>query len=382
MERKRYILVFFPGHENREQLNIPPIDMGSRQDFNLYYRYLRWFRIIFIFFNVFILYALFQWIGIQTIGVLVASVIIIKELVHLSFLRGVEHRVFAPILKLKEGVEEIAKGNYNVRVESNIQNEIGSLIDSFNAMAEKLQYGEQIKAEYEENRKTLIANISHDLKTPITSIQGYIEGITDGVITDPEKVDKYLKIIYRNTVYMNKLIDDLFLFSKLDMEKLDFYYEQVQIRAYMRDVMEEFHLELEERQIAFHFTDAMDCDPLVYIDRKRIYQAIRNVVGNAVKFGAGRDLQVTTRLSREKNFARIDIQDNGPGIPTDKLSHIFERFYRVDMERTKDFMSTGLGLAITKELVEAHGGKIGATSTEGEGSCFSIYLPFAEGRDF
>lgn len=380
MEKKRYIYIFLPG-QNRGQLqDIPSMDEKTQEDFNLYYRYLRWFRILFILFNIFILYALFKWIGIQTIGALVALVIMVRELVHLSFLRRMEKRVFAPILKLKEGVEEIAKGNYNVRVESNIQNEIGLLISSFNEMAEKLQRSEQMKIQYEENRKSLIANISHDLKTPITSIQGYIEGITDGVITEPEKVDKYLKIIYRNTVYMNKLIDDLFLFSKLDMEKLEFHYEQVQMRAFLRDVMEEFKLELEEQAVQFHYTDAMDCDPLVYIDRKRIYQAIRNVVGNAVKFGAGRDLVIQTGLVQEQQYVRIDIEDNGPGIPADKLSHIFERFYRVDMERTKDFMSTGLGLAITKELVEAHGGRVGATSTEGQGSCFTIHLPIAEGR--
>jgi signal transduction histidine kinase len=298
-----------------------------------------------------------------------------KEIINLSFLWRLEKKIFQPMDQLKDAVDEIAKGNYDVKVDCEITNEFGVLIHSFNEMAEKLQQSEKIKLTYEENRKDLIANISHDLKTPIASIQGYIEAILDGVVSSPEKNSKYLKIIHHNTIYINKLIDDLFLFSQLDMEKLDFQYQEVQIRSYMDDLMEEFQYELEERQVQFKYIDRMESNHIIHLDRKRIQQAIRNIIGNAVKYGNEECVDVCVELSMQNDFAHIQIKDNGPGIPEDRLPYIFDRFYRIDLERTKDLMSTGLGLAIAKELVESHGGKIIVSSIEGQGSDFTIMLP-------
>ncbi|NSB33894.1 signal transduction histidine kinase [Clostridium saccharoperbutylacetonicum] len=286
-----------------------------------------------------------------------------------------------PIEKLKDGVEQIAKGNYDVKIDNEIHNEIGLLIYDFNKMAESLRNSEKLKLEYEENRKALIANISHDLKTPITSINGYIEALVDGVVTSPDKVNNYLNIIHNNTVYINNLIDDLFLFSKLDMQKLDFNFEIVKIRPFMRDLMEEFEFILKEKNIEFKFEDKLTEELEVNIDGKRMYQVIRNVIGNAVKYGDQENAVIEVRLNNEAEWIKVEIKDNGPGIPEDKLSNIFNRFYRIDTERTKDFMSTGLGLAIAKEMVEAHEGKIYATSIMGQGSIFTIELPISNKKE-
>ncbi|AOT70726.1 sensor histidine kinase [Geosporobacter ferrireducens] len=345
------------------------------KDFHLYHRCLRWGRPLVFIFHLSILYLLFKWIGNQTVSIFFAVFISIKEIIHLSFLWRLENKIFKPMDQLKAAVDEIAKGNYNVKVEYEVTNEFGVLIHSFNKMAEQLQQSEKVKLAYEENRKTLIANISHDLKTPIASIQGYIEAIRDGFVESQEKVNKYLKIIHHNTIYMNKLIDDLFLFSKLDMEKLDFQYEDIEIRPYMEDLMEEFKFDLEERQIQFTYKDKVASKHYVRLDRKRIQQAIRNIIGNAVKYGNKENLAIEVGLLFQNDLVCIEIKDNGPGISTDKLPYIFNRFYRIDHERTKDFMSTGLGLAIAKELVEAHGGKITVSSIAEEGSCFTIMLP-------
>lgn len=346
-----------------------------------YFRYSRYIRPGGFLLNLIILYILFQWAGTKTIGILFAILIIIKEILQFLFLRRLEKRILKPIDKLRRGVEEIAEGNYNVQVEYDVRNDVGRLVSSFNEMARKLSESEKIKLEYEENRKMLVASISHDLKTPITSIQGYIEAMLDGTVNREENLEKYLEIISRNTAYMNKLIDDLFLFSKLDMQKLDFQFEKVNIRAYMNDLMEEFKFELEEKQFRFYYEDKTGKDCYVNIDRKRIHQAIRNIIANAVKYGPEKDLSIRVEMHGQEDFVYIDIKDNGPGIPADKLPHIFNRFYRIDSERTKDLMSTGLGLAIAKELAEAHGGGITVTSREGEGSCFSIAIPMIESFD-
>ncbi|MDQ7092029.1 HAMP domain-containing sensor histidine kinase [Desulfosporosinus sp. PR] len=347
-------------------------------EFNRYHKSLRFFRPISIIVNLIILYILFRWVGLKAISVLFAVFIIVKEVLQFVFLWRVEKRVFKPILKLKNGVEEIAKGNYDVFIETDRMHDLGFmalLVDSFNEMAQKLQAGEKLKSEYEENRKTLIANISHDLKTPITSVQGYIEAILDGVVNSPEKVTKYLKTIYQNIIYMDKLIDDLFIFSKLDLQKLEFKFEAIPIRAFMEDLMEEFKFELEERKINFYYRNKMEGDCQLNIDRKRVHQIFKNIIGNAVKFGSNPGFGINVQMNRRAEAIIIDIEDNGPGIPSDKLPYIFNRFYRIDNERTKDLMSTGLGLAIAKELVQAHGGSIEVSSAEGEGSCFSLKFP-------
>lgn len=339
-----------------------------------YFRYTKFLHPGVLIISVIILYLLFRWMGIKAMGVFFV-LFIVKEFSEILFLKRLERRILKPLDKLKDGVEEIAKGNYDIKVECSVSNEVGLLIASFNHMAQKLLESEKIKAEYEENRKKLIANISHDLKTPITSIQGHIEALLDETEIPLENKDKYLQTIYNNTAYMNKLIDDLFLVSKLDMQKLDFRFEELEVKAFMSDLTDEFKFELEEKGIVFQFEDCLEDNCRFKIDRKRLHQSFRNVIGNAVKYGPEKGLVISVRLYEQEACACTDINDNGPGIPEDKIPYIFDRFYRIDSERTKDVMSTGLGLTIARELIGAHGGEITVSSVVGEGSCFTIKLP-------
>lgn len=354
---------------------------GHRREFIRYHRWFRYARPAVLLFNLIILYLLFSWAGMKAVGICFAVLIVIKEIVQFIFLLRLEKRIIVPIEELRQGVEKIAMGNYDVRVACHIPNDLGLLIASFNEMAGKLQQGEKMKAEYEENRKTLIANISHDLKTPITSIKGYIEALLESPVESAEQRDKYLKIIHHNVDYLNRLIDDLFLFSKLDMQKLDFHFEQVSIGRYLADLMEEYQLELGDREIAFGFCNELVGDPLVSLDGRRFFQAIDNIVRNAISHGPEHGLSLQVKLSRQNSRIAIEIGDNGPGIAADKLPHIFERFYRIDRERAKNYEGTGLGLAITRELVMAHGGEITVTSRRDEGTCFTIILPESGGSN-
>lgn len=344
-------------------------------DLNKIHRYLRWMRPIGGVISLFLLFLIFKFVGVQTITIFFAIIFIIHQISHIYITLRMEKRIMKPLEKLKDGVEQIAKGNYHVRIDNDVCNEMGVLIYDFNKMAETLSQAEKMKQEYEENRKELIANISHDLKTPITSINGYIEALVDGVVTSPDKVNNYLRVIYNNTTYMNNLIDDLFLFSKLDMQKLDFNFEKIKISPFMGDLMEEFNFVLKEKGVKFKFQDNLSQELEVNIDGKRIYQVIRNIIGNAIKYGDQQEPVIEVKLGNDNSYVNIEVKDNGPGIPEDKLPHIFNRFYRIDSERTKDLMSTGLGLAIAKEMVEAHRGKIHVSSIIGEGSNFIIQLP-------
>lgn len=369
----------YEGHEDCEHFfeNFRQHRMYHR-DFHRMHRSMHYFRSFALLFIFLILFLLFKLADIKAIVIFIAVLLIAKEIVQVLFFLRLEKRVFQPIEALKSGVDEIAKGNYNVNIKCEMRNEIGMLVVAFNEMARKLEESERIKTEYEDNRKALIANISHDLKTPITSIQGYIEAILDEDGIPQENKKRYLQIIHHNIVYMNELIDDLFLFAKLDMQKLHFQFEKVPIRAFMSDLTEEIGLELEERRVQFLYTDKMEQDLTVRLDGKRMHQALMNIVGNALKYGPERGLLIKAELSKQGDFACFKLSDNGPGIPADKLPKIFDRFYRIDKERTKELMSTGLGLAIARELVEAHGGSIAASSEEGKGTCFTITLPFTE----
>jgi signal transduction histidine kinase len=353
------------------------IDSLSRhsKDFRKYKMQSKISRIFIVLFNILLWYFIFHYFTMKIIALAFAVLIGISGIAQFTFHIRLERRIFKPISQLKAGVDEIAKGNYDVKISADVSKEISSLIDSFNEMARKLHESEKLKKAYEENRKTLIANISHDLKTPITSIQGYIETMLEEKDLSQEAINKYHQIIYNNTSYINKLIDDLFLFSKLDLQKLDLNIENISIHAYMEDLMEEFKYELEDRGVNFEYKDALSQDYNLSIDRKRVHQVFRNIIGNAVKYGSEGNTKINVRMYKQDNYICVDIADNGPGISEDKLPHIFDRFYRVDYARTKDLMSTGLGLAIAKELTEALAGKIKAYSTVGIGSCFTIMLP-------
>ncbi|HEX2926109.1 MAG TPA: HAMP domain-containing sensor histidine kinase [Ruminiclostridium sp.] len=352
----------------------------KQDDLHWVHRNNRLSRIFIVVFNILIWFLIFRFFGAKVLTVGIASFMTLGGILQFIYSLRLEKNIFKPIERLKKGVEEISKGNYDVEIECDIFNEIGILIDSFNDMAKKLNESERIKQEYEENRKNLIANISHDLKTPITSIQGYIETMLERPDVPQETVNKYHQIIYNNAAYMNRLIDDLFLFSKLDLQKLELELEDISLKAFMEDIMEEFKYELEDRDIKFIYNAVLEHDCKITIDRKRINQVFRNIIGNAIKYGNDQNVEISVRLHAENGFACIDITDNGPGIPAEKLPHIFDRFYRIDTQRTKDLMSTGLGLAISKELVEAHKGTISVSSIESIGSTFTVKIPIEKGE--
>ncbi|MHB8064754.1 MAG: sensor histidine kinase [Ruminiclostridium sp.] len=347
----------------------------EQNELQWYHRNNKLSQILIVIFNIIVWFIIFRYFGAKTVAVIIASLISIGGTIQFIFNMRLEKRIFKPINQLKVGVNEISKGNYAIELKCDVFNEIGLLINSFNDMARKLLESENLKKIYEENRKTLIANISHDLKTPITSIQGYIETMLERSDVSQETISKYHQIIYNNAAYMNKLIDDLFLFSKLDLQKLEPQLESISVKAFMEDLMGEFKYELEDRDIKFIYEDTMIQDCNLSIDRKRINQVFRNIIGNAIKYSYEKNTEISVKLYTQETFVCIDITDNGPGIPEDKLPYIFDRFFRIDSARTTDLMSTGLGLAIAKELVEAHEGKLSVASEENVGTTFTVILP-------
>jgi len=244
-------------------------------------------------------------------------------------------------------------------------------------MSHQLKDGQIIKAKYERNRNELIAGISHDLKTPITSILGYVEGINEGVANTEEKMQTYMDIIYNNAKYTNQLIDDLFLFSKLDINQINYQFSSVGVKDYFEDIFVEKKIDLEEQGHKVSYQTVVEDDMLMAIDPKMIYRVVANIIGNAVKYNDKEQLDLKlklTQLEGNDEGIHISITDNGAGIEEEQLGHIFDVFYRVDASRNKDIGGSGLGLSISRQLVEAHGGKIWAESEIGEGTTFHFTL--------
>jgi signal transduction histidine kinase len=310
-----------------------------------------------------------------------------SAVMEMLFLLRMDRRIITPLENLERAVREIANGNYDVRVSGPFHPETAALVRTFNAMARSLGESERLKKTYEDNRKDLVANISHDLKTPITSVLGYLDAIGEIGPGDPERIARYLAIIRSNASYMNKLIDDLFLFSRLDLRRLDLSLETVNVRDFFRDLMEEFSLEFAETDVAFAYEDRFpdatgEGAAAAKIDPKLFCRVLRNLFDNARKYGPERGLEIRVAAGIAERGSRffVTVSDNGPGIAESAMTHLFERFFRVDAERTKNVSSTGLGLAIARELVEAHGGTISANNRETGGLAVTIEIPLGDAR--
>ena len=303
-------------------------------------------------------------------------IILIREIGTLVFSYRMRYNILKPLEDLQRGVEEIAGGNYGYTIETKVPTVINGLFRSFNKMSKELEEAERIKTRYELNRKELIAGISHDLKTPITSILGYVEGIHEGVASSPEKMDKYMEIIYNNAKYTNQLIDDLFLFSKLDINQMEYHYMPVGLLDYFSDIFVEKQIDLEEQGSKVTYSIDVAEGITFSLDPKMIHRVISNLISNAVKYNDKEQLELTLKASYnpEKAEVMVAIKDNGPGVMKEHLDQIFDVFYRVDEARSKDVGGSGLGLSISKQLIEAHGGDIWAASEENQGLAINFTL--------
>jgi histidine kinase len=289
--------------------------------------------------------------------VIIISSLIILTLTNIILSYWVSKSIIKPLKELENAADEIKQGNLDYAININSKDEIGQLSNSFEEMRFRLKKSLELQQQYEENRKELISNISHDLKTPITSIKGYIEGIKDGVAVTPEKMDKYVSTIYTKATYMDSLINDLFLFSKLDLNKIEFKFQSVDIVNYLKDCVEEINFDLDHSVIDLTLY-VPEKAIIVAVDVQQLKRTIMNIVGNSIKYKNDRKLDIDIVLKEDAESVIIGIKDNGKGIPKDALPYVFDRFYRADASRESIIGGSGLGLAIAKKIIEEHKGSI------------------------
>lgn len=289
----------------------------------------------------------------------------------------VSKSIITPIRKLSLAANKIREGDLDYSVKSNKKDELGELSQTFESMRVKLKEAQVAQEQYEQNRQELIASISHDLKTPLTSIKGYVQGIQDGVANTPEKLERYMDTIYKTTDDMDGLIDELFLYSKLDIERLPFHYENVDLYAFFIDVVDELSFQLEKEQGVVFFSANKRDSFTVEADREKIKRVVTNIIQNSLKYMDKAQKEITVHLSSQPDDVIVEIRDNGRGIGEKDLPFVFDPFYRTDSSRNSSTGGSGLGLSIVKKVIEAHGGKAWATSELGKGT--SIYFKLKKG---
>ncbi len=291
------------------------------------------------------------------------------------FSRSIEN----PLSRLNAAVGEISRGNLDHPIAELGSSEIMELCRSFEQMRIKLKESVYLQMKYDDNRKMLVSSISHDLKTPITAIRGYVEGILDGVANSPDKVEKYLKTVDAKAAHMDSMIDDLLLYSRLDLKQIPFEFELTDVERFFLDCIAENETELEDSGISLTFHNSLSGGKKVMMDRVRMRRVVMNILDNSRKYINKDKGEIEISLRENNTDIVVEIRDNGEGIPKEQLPFVFDRFYRADAARRSPGGS-GLGLAIAKQIVEGHQGKIWAKSEPALGTSIMIlFRVVAEG---
>lgn len=282
--------------------------------------------------------------------------------------------IATPLVKLKKATQNIKEGNLNFVLDVEGDDEFSELCRDFEEMRKRLKESAEEKVLLDKENKELISNISHDLKTPITAVKGYVEGIMDGVADTPEKMDRYVKTIYNKTNEMDHLINELTFYSKIDTNRIPYTFSKLNVEDYFGDCAEEVGLELETRGIELVYANYVESGVLVIADGEQIRRVIHNIISNAIKYMDKPKGIIQIRVKDVGDFIQVEIEDNGKGIAAKDIAYIFDRFYRTDVSRNSSKGGSGIGLSIVKKILEDHGGKVWATSRLGIGTIMYFVL--------
>ena len=302
------------------------------------------------------------------------AVVLILAFTAMIMMVWIYGSIISPIHKLQEAAQNVEEGNLNFEIKPEIDDEMGRVMQAFEKMRIRLRDNAEEKLKSDRESKELISNISHDLKTPITAIKGYVEGIRDGVADTPEKMEKYIGTIYNKANEMDTLINELTFYSKIDTNRIPYTFNKINVKEYFDDCFEDIGMEMSQQQISLSYDNKVAPDVMVIADAEQIKRVINNIVGNSVKYMDKPNKSIAIRVTDVGDFVQVEIEDNGRGIAAKDLPYIFDRFYRTDTSRNSSKGGSGIGLSIVHKVMEDHGGKVWATSREGEGTTMYFVL--------
>ena len=301
--------------------------------------------------------------------------IVIKNMLLVAVIAAIlsyflSRRITKPISKLSRAAKSIAKGNFKERVEIDDIEELGELGETFNEMAESIE-------QFENTRNSFLANVSHDLRTPMTTITGFVQGILDGTIPD-EKRDWYLSIVLDESKRLSRIVTDLLDISKLEQGSFNLELRNFDINELVRLTVIKLEKKITDKNI--RLSVEFDSDGLyVNADKDAISRVLTNLLDNAIKF-TNEEGSIHIHVGTKNSKAYVSVQNSGIGIAEEELNHIFDRFYKTDKSRSLDKNGAGLGLYIVKSIVQAHGERVWAESKQGEFARFSFTLGLTDNK--
>ena len=309
---------------------------------------------------------------------MIIAMIIILLLTSIMMTNWIKKTIMKPVDDLNIAMQHIKEGNFDyvLPIDLGEKGEIGELYRSYDDMRLRLKESAEEKIEREHQNKELISNISHDLKTPITAIKGYSQGLIEGIADSPEKREKYIRTIFNKANDMDNLINELTLYSSIDNNRIPYNFQKINVATYFGDCIEEIGMDLDSKNIQLNYSNLTTPDTIIVADAEQLKRVINNIVSNSVKYLGREDGTgvIDIRLLDELDSIRVEIEDNGIGIAQKDIQNIFDRFYRTDLSRNTKKGGSGIGLSIVKKIIEDHGGYIWATSHEGEGTCMHFVL--------
>jgi signal transduction histidine kinase len=340
-----------------------------------------------VLYSAFLMFASPHDLGLLTVLLFFSTVISLFFAVLLS------QSMMSRLLDLLVVARRVASGDLSVRARDSSPDEIGRLATELNSMVAQLERSRKEREMLEVSRRTLIASVSHDLRTPLASMRAMVEALNDGVVSEPETVSRYLRTIQNETLHLTTLIDDLFELSQIDAGAMQLHVEPTSLSDLLSDALESMSAQAERKQVRIESHVAGEL-PRVPLDAPRMQRVLYNLIQNAIRHTPS-DGTITLTLRGEPEYVELTVADTGEGIQGADLPHIFDRFYRGEPARTRDSSSAapgasgapgaprapgaGLGLAIAKGIVEAHGGSISASSAPGSGAVFKVVLPASRG---
>ncbi len=299
---------------------------------------------------------------------------VILTLAGIFFIGWIYLGIVRPVDELKEAAQRIESGDLEFTLEAETNDEFGELMQAFESMRIRLKETQEEKIKNDNENKELISNIAHDLKTPLTAIKGYSEGILDGIAQSPEKQQKYIQTIYNKACDMDRLIDELNYYAKIETNRIPYNFQHINVQDYFTDCADEIGLDMESRGIRFRYTNAIDSAVEMIADPEQLRKVINNIISNSVKYMDKNEKFIYLDLEDAGDFIQVNLEDNGKGIAKTDLPYIFQRFFRADSSRNSMKGGSGIGLSIVKKIIDDSGGRIWASSVEGEGTTIHFVL--------
>lgn len=306
------------------------------------------------------------------------SIMIIVAIVLLTVSYVIVRDITRKLRRLEIAVNRMESGDFATSINYDKNDEFKNLYDSFESMRQKLHYYREAGVKLHLERTNIISSISHDIRTPITAIKGYVQGIKDGVANTDEKRNEYLKIIYEKTIDIEEMIKDLKEFNSLTSSNKNYNFQKININHFLTDFFDEITFDIEKISGKIEGNYLKE-EVFVMVDPVKLRRVFMNVYENSKKYRSKDNLKISVDEYIENGYVIIDITDNGIGVSKKDSSRVFDRFFRADKSRNTDIPGSGLGLTICKEIIDNHEGGISLKSTKKEGTTVSISLRIWDG---